>query len=172
MNIENHQAIRVVIVDDLPIIRAGVRGCLEDVNCFGHPVEVIGVAENGKTAIELILKTKPHMVILDYHLPDMTGYDIYMAFHSKLPKTKVIFLTAANDIKTFKKLFQTEASGFLTKELRLPLDKAIELIFQKKRFIDPCLAISLLSENPELSSLPFLTKALEAENSSSSAFAS
>jgi len=161
-------SINLVIVDDLPIARYGIKGCLEEAVCQGHSLKIIGMAENGQHAIELILKTNPHIVILDYHLPDMTGFEVYQAITAQLPKIKVIFLTAAQDKETFQQLFQTEAVGFLTKQSTWFLPQAIELVLQKKCFIDPCLAVELFSQQEGFAQTPFLLNAKRRQTSSSS----
>lgn len=81
--------IKVLIVDDCPIVRDGLRSILKafpDIN-------VVGEAVNGRQAIATIKKLHPHVVLVDAQMPDLDGVETTRRIKSRWPNIKVLFLT-------------------------------------------------------------------------------
>jgi two-component system, LytTR family, response regulator len=90
---------RVLIVDDEPLGRRGIRMCLKE----HADVEVIGECEDGTTALQAILGTTPDLIFLDVQMPDMNGFDVLRSVpEAQMPH--VIFVTAfeAHAVRAFE----------------------------------------------------------------------
>jgi DNA-binding NarL/FixJ family response regulator len=104
-------AIRVLIVDDHPMAREWT--CNSLANARG--VEVIGVAENGTQALRLINDVLPDVVLLDIHLPDISGIEVARRVRAALPKVALVVLTGYDDPTYAQALLQIGVRGFLSK---------------------------------------------------------
>ncbi|GAB5560590.1 MAG: two-component system response regulator DevR [Synoicihabitans sp.] len=106
----------IVIVDDSPLVRMGLRSVLESA---GEPKEFQVCGEFGRVrgTIEMISDLKPDLVLLDIRLPDGHGFDVCRSVTSELPETKVIMLTAfTNDTFVYESI-TAGAHGYLMKEI-------------------------------------------------------
>ncbi|MFZ7112609.1 MAG: ANTAR domain-containing response regulator [Desulfatiglandales bacterium] len=101
---------RIVIADDEPIIRADLREALED---LGY--RVIGVARNGREALELIEQTRPDVAILDIKMPHIDGISLAKKIGSRFP---VILLTAYSDKSLINGAREAGVMAYLTKPFR------------------------------------------------------
>src|SRR6266850_6536495 len=81
--------IRVLLVDDHPVVREGVRSSLE---AYDH-IEIIGEACDGEEAIQRITETMPDVVLMDISMPNVSGLEAMKRIQKFLPSTKVIILT-------------------------------------------------------------------------------
>jgi DNA-binding NarL/FixJ family response regulator len=79
---------KVLIVDDHGLTRKSVRGLLRD-----HSIQVCGEAENGKEAIEKVIKLRPDIVLLDITMPVMNGVQAAYEIRGIAPSTKIVFFT-------------------------------------------------------------------------------
>src|SRR6185437_5898300 len=82
--------IRIVVADDHPVVRIGVKNMLEDEPGF----EVIGQAEDGDDAITQTLDLEPDILLLDLQMPRLPGLEAMRAIMSKSPRVKIIMLTS------------------------------------------------------------------------------
>lgn len=80
---------------------------------FGH--EVLGETESGVTAVEMILRLKPDVVLLDLSLPDMDGFNVVDRVTAKLPSVRILVLSSHCDDYTLFRVDQTGVHGFLDK---------------------------------------------------------
>lgn len=85
--------ITVLIADDHPIVRDGMQ-MLMDVQ---EDIEVVGVVEDGETAVSLAANTKPTVVLLDLNMPNMNGIEATKAILQVSPATKVVILTSHHE---------------------------------------------------------------------------
>lgn len=81
--------IRILIVDDNPALRRGIRACIENSTDW----EICGEAEHGQAAVEMVLQLKPHLVILDLSMPVMNGLDAARRISEIAPETHMILFT-------------------------------------------------------------------------------
>ncbi|MCH7846287.1 MAG: response regulator transcription factor, partial [Acidobacteria bacterium] len=81
--------IRVIIVDDHPVVRTGLRGMLET----QADIEVVGEAENGKQAVSLAAKLEPDVVLMDLQMPELDGASATEQIRTRLSQTHVLVLT-------------------------------------------------------------------------------
>lgn len=103
--------IRTLLVDDYAPIRKSLRLLLEKV----PGVEVIGEAEDGSKALELMHRLLPNVVIMDIRMPVMDGIEATQRITSVFPDVKVIAFTSCSDKSMILKMFEAGASGFLLK---------------------------------------------------------
>jgi DNA-binding NarL/FixJ family response regulator len=81
--------IRILIVDDHPVVRAGVAGLVED----QLDMKIVGQASNGREAIQQFRDHHPDIVLMDLQMPDMNGLDAMIAIRDEAPQARVIVLT-------------------------------------------------------------------------------
>jgi DNA-binding NarL/FixJ family response regulator len=104
---------RVLLVDDHKIFREGLRALIEK----KPGIEVVGEAENGKMAIEMVDRLSPEVVIMDIAMPDMNGIEATRQIVDRTSHSvKVIGLTMHSDIRYVIRMLKAGASGFLLKD--------------------------------------------------------
>ncbi|PSB06114.1 hypothetical protein C7B62_23685 [Pleurocapsa sp. CCALA 161] len=119
--------IRTLIVDDQNIIRRGIKVLLED----SAEIELIGCAEDGKTALKQIEATQPDVVLLDINLPDIDGIAVANQVASKFPNVKVIILSTYEDESYVSRAIESSAKGYLLKNVSAEeLEWSIKLVHQ------------------------------------------
>lgn len=123
---------RVVIVDDHPVVREGIRMCLKD----SAEVELVGEAVNGKEGLRLIKTLKPDVVLLDLVMPGMNGLEALPRIRAASPKTKVIIFTYHNTAEFVQEAVEARVDGYLLKDSS-PSDysKAILRVMNGKFFL-------------------------------------
>ena len=102
--------IRLLIVDDSLIIRKSIQKYLTDYN-----IEVVGIAGDGKAALDVYKKTKPEVVTLDITMPEIDGLTVLEEMLKVDPSTKIMVVTALSDKATGLKAIRLGAKGFLPK---------------------------------------------------------
>jgi NarL family two-component system response regulator LiaR len=102
---------RVLIVDDHPLMRSGVRKALRK----APDMEVVGEAESGERALGMLRRVEPDIVLLDIQLPDTDGISLVSTIRAMCPKTRVIMLTCLSDERSVRMAVEAGASGYLTK---------------------------------------------------------
>jgi DNA-binding LytR/AlgR family response regulator len=103
---------RVLIVDDEPAARARLAGLIEEIDASG--VEIVGEAENGVVALDLVRDRRPDVILLDITMPEVDGFDV--ARHLPDPRPLVIFQTAHQEFAL--QAFDHEALDYVVKPVR------------------------------------------------------
>lgn len=111
MPVADKQAIRVLLADDHPLIRSGLRSLLEREGEF----KVVAEAANGSEAIELALTYKPDVILLDVGMPRLTGPDAAQHITSKLPNARVLMLSMHADEAYVLRALKAGVKGYLLK---------------------------------------------------------
>ncbi|SRR6266498_5851160 len=125
---ESSKPIKVLIVDDHPGVRAGIRNILK----MADDIIVIGEAGNGTDAIELSNAKKPDLILLDVQLPDLRGDIVLLRIHKTQPRMKVLAVSSYTDREYVQSMLDNGASGYLTKdEAPAMLVDAIRTIINK-----------------------------------------
>jgi DNA-binding NarL/FixJ family response regulator len=142
---DGHRPARVVIVDDLDVIRAGLRGVL-----FQEPgLEVVGEARNGREAVEICRRTRPDIVVMDVQMPEMDGLVATREIKAELPAVAVLVLTAYEDPDYLLEAVRAGAAGFVLKRnAMLRVTEAIRTVLGGEPTLDPGLAMRLLRNLP------------------------
>lgn len=132
--------INVVIVDDHALVRLGMKRLLEDV----RDITVIGEAESGETAIDLVKTTKPDVVLMDLKMPGISGLDATRRLMRINPKLKIIVVTVCIEEPYPEQLVRAGALGYITKGTTTEeLITAIRKVFSGKPYIAPEIAQSM-----------------------------
>ncbi|MBB2914670.1 DNA-binding NarL/FixJ family response regulator [Streptosporangium becharense] len=103
---------RVVVVEDHPMFAEGLIGLLQDLD----GVEVVGHATTGEEAIELVESAAPDVVLMDLHLPGLSGIEATRVIGERRPGVAVLALTMLSDDATIFEVIRAGARGYLLKE--------------------------------------------------------
>jgi DNA-binding NarL/FixJ family response regulator len=134
--------VRILIADDHPLFRDGLRSLLM---AQGH--EVIGEARNGQEAIELTKSLLPDVVLMDLSMPEVDGLTATRTLTAEIPSVKIIILTASEDQASLFDAIKAGAPGYLLKNLEA--DDFFSLLDRASRgepALTPTLARKLLQE--------------------------
>ena len=104
--------IRIVVADDHPVVRFGVKNMLESEPGF----EVVGEAEDGDTAITQTIELEPDILLLDLQMPRLPGLEALRAIMSKSPRVKIIMLTSTISTQQVIEALQIGARGIVLKD--------------------------------------------------------
>jgi DNA-binding NarL/FixJ family response regulator len=132
--------IRILMVDDHPLLREGVAAVLHG----EQDVELVAEATNGQEAIDLFRLHRPDVTLMDLQMPGMNGIDAIVAIRRDFPNARFIVLTTyAGDVQALRAL-KAGASGYLLKNmLRKELLDTIRSVHAGKRRIPPEIAAEL-----------------------------
>ena len=104
--------IRVLLVDDHPVVRSGIRGFLEN----ARDIKIAGEADTGEQALRLIEETPADVLLLDMELPDIPGTQVAMQVKQSHPELKILSLSAHDDSTYVREVLEMGAAGYLMKE--------------------------------------------------------
>jgi DNA-binding NarL/FixJ family response regulator len=137
--------IRVVLADDQALVRAGFRVLLD-----AEPgVEVVGQATNGREAIELTRAERPHVVLMDIQMPDISGIEAtrQIAADPALDGVRVLILTTFELDEYIVDALRAGASGFLIKDTEpVELVRAVKVVAAGDSLLSPSVTRRLISE--------------------------
>jgi DNA-binding NarL/FixJ family response regulator len=137
---------RILLADDHAIVRSGVRAMLET----RDDIEIVAEAEDGKQAIELILKEKPDVAILDYSLPLLDGLEVTRQVKTRGSTTEIVIFTMHDSDRLADECFGCGAKAFLLKsEPRALLNSAIEAAAAHKPLMAGAVAEKLIANRME-----------------------
>lgn len=125
---------RVVIVEDHAIVREGLRSLLTSTKEF----DIVGEAEDGHEAINLIDKSRPDLVLTDLSMPRMNGMEMIRTVKKRSSETKVIALTVHRGEEHILAAFKAGADGYVVKEATYSeLMMAIKSVLKGNRYVSP-----------------------------------
>jgi DNA-binding NarL/FixJ family response regulator len=129
--------IRVLMVDDHPLLREGIAAVIE-----GQPdLELVGEATNGREAVEQFRTCQPDIVLMDLQMPLMGGIEAISAIRNEFPKARIVVLTTYKGDTQALRAFKAGASGYLLKSmLRKDLLETIRSVHAGHRRIPPEIA--------------------------------
>jgi NarL family two-component system response regulator YdfI len=137
------QAIRVVVADDHPVVREGLRMMLEEMT---EGLELVGEATNGEAAVRLAGETQPDVVLMDVRMPGMDGLEALERIRKQWPQIAVLILTTYNEDELVVRGLQTGASGYLLKDCSSEtLLNAIRTAARGEMIVQPEVMTRLLS---------------------------
>jgi DNA-binding NarL/FixJ family response regulator len=133
--------VRVLIVDDHPVVRTGLRGMLE-----GQPnLEIVGEAEDGEEAVKLTERLNPNVVLMDLRMPGMGGVVATAQIKERIPDVHVLVLTTYDSSADILRAIEAGATGYLLKDApREELFRAVRAAAQGKPLLAPEVAAHLM----------------------------
>jgi DNA-binding NarL/FixJ family response regulator len=128
---------RVLMVDDHPVVLAGLRALVEADPDF----EVVGKARDGRTALRLAKQLLPDVVVLDISMPEMNGIEVATALLAERPQCRVLVLTVHEDRAYLRQLVEAGVSGYLLKRSASDeLIRALHAVVSGGMYLDPAIA--------------------------------
>jgi two-component system, NarL family, nitrate/nitrite response regulator NarL len=135
--------VRVLVADDHPLYREGVVRALS----ASGQVEVIGEADDGRSALEQIQEHQPDVALLDYKLPELDGVAVTNAVVRDQLPTRVLIVSAFMDSGVVYQALETGAAGFVSKEARREqIVDAVLACARGENVVPPEVAAGLVSE--------------------------
>jgi DNA-binding NarL/FixJ family response regulator len=133
---------RVLIADDHPLFRDGLRSLLE-----ARGVEVVGEARDGREAVQLSARLRPDIVIMDLRMPEVDGLAATRVISAEQPTTSVVMLTASEDDTDLFEAIKSGAQGYLFKNVSSnELFHLLEGVQRGEPALTPALARKVLEE--------------------------
>jgi DNA-binding NarL/FixJ family response regulator len=132
--------IRILLVDDHPVLRQGILALAAD----ERDMEFVAEASNGREAIEQFRKHRPNVVLMDLQMPDMNGTDAMIAIRNEFPDARFIILTTYSGDVQVSRALKAGARAYLLKgSLRKELLDTIRAVHAGQKRIPPDLAAQL-----------------------------
>ena len=130
-------SITVLLAEDHQIVREGLRAMLN----LEADISVIGEAENGRQAVELVAKLRPEVVVMDIAMPLLNGMEATRQILHAFPSTKILILSAHSDDAYVAMVMAIGSSGYLIKQTAAHvLPQAIRAVKQGKTYFSPIIA--------------------------------
>jgi DNA-binding NarL/FixJ family response regulator len=161
-------SIRVLIVDDHPLMREGIAMVLGEHACF----QIVGEAGNGQEALEQYIRLRPDIALIDLQMPVMDGVEATAAIRALVPAARIIILTTYKGDVQVANAIRAGASGYLLKSmLRTELVEAIHKVHQGRIQIalDAARELAMYSASDTLSPREMEVIALVARGNSNKA---
>ena len=131
------QKIRVVLADDHTVVRQGLRALLVS----EEDIDIVGEAENGRQAIQLVKELLPDVAVIDIAMPVLNGLEATRQITHSFPSTKVLILSSYSDDDYIQQLTEAGAAGYLVKQTAAnDLLKAIREAHKGNAFFSPAIA--------------------------------
>jgi two-component system nitrate/nitrite response regulator NarL len=153
--------IRLLIVDDHPIVISGVKNSLES----ERRIQIVGEATTGKDVLSKAKELVPDIVLLDISLPGLNGLQVTRRLVKELPGVKVVAFSMHDDREYILGVVHAGAKGYILKETSTSeLIKAITTVFAGDTYFSPPVAQTLLNEHfgtkrgPKTPTVSLLTK--------------
>ena len=133
--------ITVFLADDHRVLRDGLRILLET----QADIEVVGEAENGKEAIDSIIKLKPNVAVMDITMPELNGIEAAQVIHENLPDIGIVILSIHSDLEHIFRALQAGANGYLLKESAgSEVISAVRAVYLGRRYLSPSIRDTMM----------------------------
>jgi DNA-binding NarL/FixJ family response regulator len=142
MSMSDDRKIRVLTVDDHPVVRNGIAGLVGD----QPDMVLVAEASNGREAIQQFRTHKPDVTLMDLQMPELNGIDAIIAIRGEFPHARVIVLTTYTGDVQIVRALKAGAQGYLLKNLlHKELLDAIRSVHGGKRILTPELSVEVAS---------------------------
>ena len=136
--------VRVLIADDHPVVRSGIRGMLAS----DPRLEVVAEAGNGAEAVALTLRERPDVVLMDLRLPELDGASATAEIRNRRPETQVLVLTTYDTDADIVRAIDAGATGYLLKDVpHEELTKAVRAAARGDPVLAPAVAARLMERS-------------------------
>jgi two-component system, NarL family, response regulator len=143
-------SIRILVVDDHPVVRQGLVGMLEEV----PDLTVVGQARNGREAIKIFRQQQPDVTLMDLRMPQMDGVAAISAICAEFHQARIVILSTYDSDEDIYRGLRSGAKGYLLKDAEPEeLLAAIRTVYSGKQYIPPDVGAKLAERmmNPQLS---------------------
>jgi two-component system, NarL family, response regulator NreC len=138
--------IRVLVVDDHAVVRAGLRRVLD----AEADIETVGEAPNVDRAVFEALEAQPDVVLMDVVMPGKTGIEGMPALLQAVPEVKILMLSMQDDPQYVREAFEAGASGYVLKEAAgTDVVDAVRAVAAGERYVHPALGARLIAAESE-----------------------
>ena len=138
--------IRILTVDDHPVLREGIAAVL----ALEKDLSLVAEASNGREAIEQLRDHRPDITLMDLQMPLMNGTDAIEAIRREFPEARIIVLTTYSGDAQAARAFKVGASGYLLKNMvRKELADTIRSVHAGKKRIPPEIAVSMAEHHTD-----------------------
>ncbi|MGF2412568.1 response regulator transcription factor [Ferruginibacter sp.] len=145
--------IKVLIVDDHPMVLEGMRSMLAQISF----VAIAGTAANAYEAVELIKQALPQIVITDINMPEISGIELALKIKAEFPQVKIIAMSTFKERSYISQMIQNGASGYLVKSAsKEEIEEAILSVHEGKLYMSLDINLSS-SDKQELNNMPVLS---------------
>lgn len=142
--------IRVVIADDHPVFRQGLRQVIE----ADSKLKIVGEAEDGEAALQLIRELHPDVAVLDVTMPVLDGFAVARALREKHVPVSLIFLTMHKDEHFLNAALELEVKGYVLKDSAIvEIANSIKAVAAGKDYISPTLSTYLINHSRRAAAL-------------------
>lgn len=129
--------VRVLLVEDHTLVRAGFRALLEKL----EGIQVIGEVSNGRDALKAAREMEPDVVLMDIAMPEMNGLEATSRLRQECPRTMVLMLSMYTNEEYLKEALRAGAAGYLLKDAdRAELELAIKTVCRGETYLTPAVA--------------------------------
>jgi DNA-binding NarL/FixJ family response regulator len=148
---DDPKSIRILAVDDHPLVRNGIAGLVED----QADMVLVGEASNGRDAIQQFRVHRPDVTLMDLQMPEMTGVDAIIAIRNEFPQARIIVLTTYTGDVQIVRALKAGAQGYLIKDLlHKELLDAIRKVHAGKKALTPEVSVEVASHAADDSLTP------------------
>lgn len=148
---ENLEKIRVLCVDDHPLVRKGIASLLSTES----DVVLIAEASSGREAIELFRRFEPDVTLMDLRLPDLDGVTVTRMIRQEFPEARILALTSYDGDQDIYSAIEAGVRGYLLKEVvHTEVLRAIRAVHAGKRVLPPDVLERLSEHFPQITLTP------------------
>lgn len=136
--------ISIVIADDHPVFRQGLRQVIE----MEQGLKVLGEAGDGAAALRMIQELKPDVAVLDINMPNLKGFEVAREIQQQGLKVGIIFLTMYDDERMFNEALNVGALGYLLKDSAISdIAGGVRAVAAGQHFISPAISRYLINRS-------------------------
>jgi DNA-binding NarL/FixJ family response regulator len=137
------KAIRLLLADDHPVVRKGIRSCLSR----NSNLDIVGEASNGQETLSKAKELNPDLILMDIDMPKMSGLAVTEVLRKEKPEVKVLILSMHDNTEYVMRILQSGARGYVLKEASPEeLVQAIETVNAGESFFSPDVARVALNQ--------------------------
>jgi DNA-binding NarL/FixJ family response regulator len=150
--------IKIAIVDDHPLFREGLKQVIAGDSRF----ELVGEADDGEGALDLVQQLKPDVVVLDVNLPKLSGLEVATVLHTRKSKVGLVVLTMLKDEQAFNQAMNLDVKGYVLKEnAAQEILNCIASVAEGQPYVSPSLTSFLLRRRNRAQTLSTKSPGLE-----------
>ena len=144
---QNLQSIRILIVDDHPVVRQGLRSLLTGY----HDLEIIGEAEDGTQVLPFLSKHSADVILLDIQMKGQGGIEVARRVRASHPEVKIIILTTYDDESLLREAMEAGVHGYLLKSVsHETLPDSIRAVMRGEKLLSPKLVSNVVDQYQKL----------------------